>query len=86
MPYTQQTQMTCHICGYPNRLAANGTVRRKLPRRGAQIPFNKIQKTSNAAQDQKPKHVKELQSKKPETCNEFWHIASPEVCAVLLLE
>ena len=36
--------------------------------------------------EQKPKHVKKVQSKKPDTCNEFSHIDPPEVCAVLPLE
>ena len=36
--------------------------------------------------DQKPKHVKKVQSKKPDTCNDFSHIDTPEVCAVLPLE
>ena len=36
--------------------------------------------------DQKPKHVKKVQSKKPDTCNEFSHIDPPEICAVLPLE
>ena len=40
MPYTQQTQITCHKCGYPNHLATNCTVRKNPPRRGAQNPFN----------------------------------------------
>ena len=35
---------------------------------------------------QKPKHVKKVQSKKPDTCNEFSHIDPPEMCAVLPLE
>ena len=40
MPYTQQTQITCHKCGYPNHLATNFTVRKNPPRRGAQNLFN----------------------------------------------
>ena len=40
MLYTQQPQITCHKCGYPNQLATNCTVRKNLPRRGAQNPFN----------------------------------------------
>ena len=36
-------------------------------------------------EDQKPKHVKKVQSKKPDTCNEFSHIDPPEMCAVLPL-
>ena len=40
MPYTQQTQITCHKCGYPNHLATNCTVRKNPPRRGAQNPFS----------------------------------------------
>ena len=35
---------------------------------------------------QKPKHVKKVQSKKPDTCNVFSHIDPPEMCAVLPLE
>ena len=35
---------------------------------------------------QKPKHVRKVQSKKPDTCNEFSHIDPPEMCAVLPLE
>ena len=35
---------------------------------------------------QKPKHVKKVQSKKPDTCNEFSHIDPPEMRAVLPLE
>ena len=44
MPYTQQTQITCHKCGYPNHLATNCTVRKNPPRRGAQNPFNQNSK------------------------------------------
>ena len=40
MPYTQQTQITCHKCGYPNHLTTNCTVRKNPPRCGAQNPFN----------------------------------------------
>ena len=40
MPYTKQTQITCHKCGYPNHLATNCTVRKNPLRRGAQNPFN----------------------------------------------
>ena len=36
--------------------------------------------------DQKPKHLKKDQSKKPDTCNIFSHIDPPELCAVLPLE
>ena len=46
MPYTQQTQITCHKCGYPNHLATNCTLRKKPPRRGAQKPFSQNQKTN----------------------------------------
>ena len=82
MPYTQQTQITCHKCGYPNHLATNCTVR-KNPRRGAQNPFNQnSKKLITQHKDQKPKHVKKVQSKKPDTCNEFSHIDPPEMCAV----
>ena len=35
MPYTQQTQITCHKCGYPNHLATKCTVQKDPPRRGA---------------------------------------------------
>ena len=41
MPYTQQTQIACHKCGYPNHLVTNFTVQKDPPRRGAQNPFNK---------------------------------------------
>ena len=44
MPYTQQTQITCHNCGYPNHLATKCTVRKNTPRRGAQNPFNRSPK------------------------------------------
>ena len=87
MPYTQQTQITCHKCGYPNHLATNCTVRKNPPRRGAQNPFNQnSKKLITQHKDQKPKHVKKVQSKKPDTCNEFSHIDPPEMCAVLPLE
>ena len=36
MPYTQQIHISCHICGYPDQLAANRTVQKNHPRRGAQ--------------------------------------------------
>ena len=78
MPYTLQTQITCHKCGYHNHLAMNCTVRKNPPRRGAQNPFNqnpKIQKTNYAAQ-----------GSKAQTCNEFSHRYPPEMCAVLPLE
>ena len=39
-PYTQQTQITCYKCGYPNHLATICTVRKNPPRRGAQNTFN----------------------------------------------
>ena len=44
MPYTQQSSVTCHKCGYPNHLAPNCTVVGPAPRRGAQMPFNQYQK------------------------------------------
>ena len=44
MPYTQQSSVTCHKCGYPNHLAPNCTVVGPSPRRGAQMPFNQYQK------------------------------------------
>ena len=40
MPHTQQTQITCHECGYPNHLATKCTKRKNPPRRGAHNPFN----------------------------------------------
>ena len=49
MPYTQQTQITCHKCGYPNHLATNCTVRKNPPRRGAENPFSKNPKKNNYA-------------------------------------
>ena len=58
MSYTQQTQITCHKCGYPNHLATNCTVRKNPPRRGAQIPFNQNSKNYAA------------QGSKAQTCNE----------------
>ena len=45
MPYTRQTQITCHKCGYPNHLATNCTVPKTPPSRGAQNPF--IQNSKN---------------------------------------
>ena len=39
-----KTQITCHKCGYPNHLATNCTVRKNLPHRGAQNPFNQNSK------------------------------------------
>ena len=87
MPYTQQTQINCHKCGYPNHLAANCTVRKNPPRRGAQNPFNQnSKKLIKQHKDQKPKHVKKVQSQKPDTCKKFSHIDEPEMCAVLRLE
>ena len=71
MPYTQQPQITCHKCGYPNHLATNCTVRKKL------ITQHK---------DQEPKHVTKVQSQKPDICNEFSHKDPPEMGAVLPLE
>ena len=44
MPYTQQSSITCHKCGYPNHLAPNCTLRGPAPRRGAQNPFNQVPK------------------------------------------
>lgn len=44
MPYTQQSSITCHKCGYPNHLAPNCTMKGPPPRRGAQNPFNQDQK------------------------------------------
>ena len=36
--------------------------------------------------DQKPKHVKKVQSKKPDTCKVLSHIVLPDMCTVLSLE
>ena len=36
--------------------------------------------------DQQPKHLKKVQSKKPDTCIEFSLIEPPEMCPVLPLE
>ena len=44
MPYAQQTQITCHKCGYPNHFMTNCTVRENPPRRGAQHLFNQNSK------------------------------------------
>ena len=44
MPYTQQTQITCNKCGYPNPLATNCTVRKNSTRHGAQNPLNQNSK------------------------------------------
>ena len=44
MPYTQQSSITCHKCGYPNLLAPNCTLRGPAPRRGTQNPFNQTPK------------------------------------------
>ena len=84
MPYTQETQITCHKCGYPNHLATNCTVRKNPPRRGAQK--SEFKKLITQHKDQKPKHVKKVQLKKPDTSNEISHIDPPEMCAVLPLE
>ena len=51
-----------------------------------EIHIIKIQKTNWQHEDQKPKHVKKVQSKNPDTCNEFSYIDPPEMCAVLQLE
>ena len=40
MLYTQQTQITCQKCSYPNHLATNCAVRKNPPRREARNPFN----------------------------------------------
>ena len=44
MPYTQQSSITCHKCGYPNHLAPNCTLKGPAPRRGTQNPFNQTPK------------------------------------------
>ena len=65
MPYTQQTQITCHNCGYPNHLATNCTVRKNPPRRGAQNPTNQNPKKNNyAAQGSKAQTCKKSPVKK----------------------
>ena len=46
MPFTQQSSITCHKCGYPNHLAPNCTLRGQAARRGAQNPFNQGPKNS----------------------------------------
>ena len=64
MSCTQQTQITCHKCGYPNHLATDCTVRRNPPRRGAQNPFNpNPKKLVRQHKDQKPKHVERVVEK-----------------------
>ena len=40
MLYRQQTQITCHKCGYPSHVATNCRVRKHPPGHGAQNPFN----------------------------------------------
>ena len=50
-----------------------------------EIDLVNIQKTMQH-KDRKPRHVKKVQSKKPDTCNDFSHIDPPEMCAVLPLE
>ena len=59
MPYTQQTQITCHNCGYPSHLATNCTVRETHPRRGAQNPFNQNSK-NYAAQGSEAQTCEEI--------------------------
>ena len=54
MPFTQQSSVTCHKCGYPNHLAPNCTVVGPAPRRGAQMPFNQYQKTIRRTSNQSP--------------------------------
>ena len=63
MRYTQQTQITCHKCGYPSHLETNCTVRRNPPHRGAQNSI-KIHKTSYAAQGSKAQTCKESRLEK----------------------
>ena len=62
-------------------------VRKNPPRRGAQNSFNQNPKQLiTQHKDQKPKHVKKVQLQERDTCNNFSHIDSPEMCAVLPLE
>ena len=78
MPYTQQTQITCHNCGYRIHLATNCTVPKNPPRRRAKTHLIKNRNTSYAAQRSKEKTVE-----KPETFKELTHIDPTEMCAVL---
>ena len=48
-----------------------------------QLEFKKL---ITQHKDQKPKHVKKVQSQKPDTCKELSHKDPPEMCAVLPLE
>ena len=83
MPFTHQTQNTCHEWGCPNHLATKCAVRENSPHHGAQKNFNRNpNKLIKQHKDQKPNHVRKLQSKKPDASKNFSHIVPPEKCAV----
>ena len=86
MPYTQQTQITCHKCGYPNHLAKNCTGRKEPPHRGAQNPFQEIQKTNYALQESKTQTCEEKPVAKDRHNEKTFIHKSTRNCAVFPLK